>query len=77
MDNIGSEETDADLNGYTSNIGRKAFRAPTKWIASEVSFKHKSEHTVEGKRFDLELQIFHDVDTRSAAATAGVGDQLR
>lgn len=27
-----------------------------------MTFKHKSEHTVEGKRYDLEFQIFHVMD---------------
>ena len=62
---------DVTLNGFTSKAGRKAFGAPEKWVASEVSFKHNSEHSVEGKRFDLEFQIFHTVDKRTVTATNG------
>lgn len=57
MRNAGSvnEGDNHVLNGFESKIGGKAFRAPTKWTSTEVSFKHKSEHTVEGKRYDLEF----------------------
>ena len=74
---INNSQQQDDLNGFVSNAGRMAFRAPNKWIASEVSFKHKSEHTVEGKRFDLELQVFHEVDTRAVSVTAENGTQER
>ena len=43
------------INGFESKLGNKAFNAPMKWKTSIISFKHKSEHAVEGKRYDLEL----------------------
>ena len=42
-------------NGFTSKLGNKIFSAPTNWKSSEVSFKHKSEHSVDDRKFDLEL----------------------
>lgn len=58
------------LNGFESKLGNKAFNAPLKWKTSIISFKHQSEHTVEGKRYDLELQVFHE---RNDADSTGTG----
>jgi carbonic anhydrase len=30
------------------------------WSATEFHWHTQSEHTVEGKRYDLELQVMHD-----------------
>ena len=64
-------------NGFVSNIGKQAFGAPTSWKSTEVSFKHKSEHTVESKRFDLEVQIFHNVDHSQKSGAGKVEEEQR
>mmetsp|Transcript_2091 Transcript_2091/g.3145 ORF Transcript_2091/g.3145 Transcript_2091/m.3145 type:complete len:226 (+) Transcript_2091:904-1581(+) len=45
--------------GFESFIGEKLMGAQNKWDAVEFIFHHGSEHTIDGERFDLEMQIIH------------------
>ena len=45
--------------GFTSYLAESLFGAHYRWSAYEVQFKTKSEHTVDDKRYDVELQIYH------------------
>jgi hypothetical protein len=41
--------------GFTSHIGSALFDAPTEWLANNIQFHSKSEHTVNHVHYDLEL----------------------
>jgi len=45
--------------GFTSHSGKEMFKAPVEWLANNIQFHTKSEHTVNEKQFDFEVQIFH------------------
>lgn len=45
--------------GFESQIGLSRFEGTQKWDAVDFRFHTGSEHTIDGKRFDLELQIWH------------------
>ena len=60
--------------GFESVVGSTAFKGcPKKWDANEFVFKTGSEHTLEGKWYDLELQIVHvpHVETEEENKKAG------
>jgi len=56
--------------GFTSMAGDTGFRAPRTWAAEHIEFKYQSEHTVNDKRMDFEMQIFHKVYTGEVPASA-------
>ena len=53
-------------------------KGPAKWAGLEFQFHSDSEHTINGERFDLELQVFHtvepEVSEEEAAAAAAAND---
>ena len=51
--------------GFTSQTGKSALSAPASFKASHIDFKYQSEHTVNDKRYDLEMQLMHTVDNGS------------
>lgn len=51
-----------DSNGYAgfeSKISDEIFNSMAKWDATKFLLHVKSEHTIDGERFDLEIQILH------------------
>ena len=44
-----------EYSGFSSQVGVEEFGAPANWKATEVEFKYNSEHTVNEKRFGLEM----------------------
>ena len=44
---------------FTSNFGAGRYSIDKRFDAVSFTFHSPSEHTIEGKRFDLELQILH------------------
>jgi carbonic anhydrase len=49
--------------GFESDLGQSLFGAEAaKWDAFEFIIHSPSEHTVDGKRFDMEIQIFHNAN---------------
>ena len=45
--------------GFESLVGKDQFLTPLAWDVTDFEIKAASEHTINDKRFDLELQIFH------------------
>jgi hypothetical protein len=57
--------------GFSSKVGKIAFFGPEHWKADLVEFHHESEHTINEKRFGLEMQIYHVIDpVKNAKSTA-------
>ena len=48
--------------GFESAIGQEVLEGPAKWSGLEFQFHTGSEHTINGERFDLELQLYHTVE---------------
>ena len=44
---------------FTSNTTNYLFEAPSTFYAKEFHFHCGSEHTISGKRFDLEMNVVH------------------
>ena len=42
-------------------LGKQVFGGPSKWDGYEIVMHAGSEHTIDGKRYDFELQIYHTV----------------
>ncbi len=41
--------------GFTSLLGKEIFGADERWQTYEIQYRHMSEHTIDGKRYDAEL----------------------
>ena len=58
-------------------IGKNVFGGPNKWDGYEIVMHSGAEHTIDGKRHDFELQIFHTVhqntEEEGGAASGGGG----
>ena len=52
------DEEEADL-GFRSELGTQIFGANNMWRGSHMNIRAGSEHTIDGERQDLELQLFH------------------
>ena len=52
-------------------IGKNIFKGPAKWDGYEIIMHSGSEHTVDGKRFDFEIQILHTVHPEDETGTYG------
>ena len=53
-------KTDKDLTQtFDSTYSAEELKASDRYNADTFEFRHGSEHTVEGKRHDLELQVIH------------------
>lgn len=66
--------------GFTSYIGEKLYTAPlapNKWDAAYFTVRKGAEHTIEGVRHDLELQVVHipHVNTAEEDLSAGEASQ--
>ena len=60
-------------SSFKSAIGSEHYGAEREWFASSVSFHNPSEHTVDGRRKDMEMHIVHypDPDTFEGDPTLG------
>ena len=58
-------------SGFESELSNSVFKGPSKWNGLTFEFHSESEHTINDKRFDLELQVYHTVPI----ADAGSGNQ--
>ena len=59
---------------FTSNIGTSIYGANSQWNAAQFHFHAGSEHTVDNRRFDFELQTLHTAeDTVGGFGHAAVG----
>ena len=38
------------------------YNAAEKYQATHIDFRSKSEHTVDGRRYDIEMQVVHKAD---------------
>jgi carbonic anhydrase len=45
--------------GFESNIGNLLWKADKKWDGMEFILHSPSEHTINGKQYDLEMQVYH------------------
>lgn len=53
-------------SGFESELGASVFKGPSKWNGLTFEFHSESEHTINDKRFDLELQVYHTVPIADA-----------
>lgn len=44
---------------FKSKYGAEVIEGPKEYEVKEFNLHHKSEHTIEGNHYDLELQILH------------------
>mmetsp|Transcript_26248 Transcript_26248/g.40063 ORF Transcript_26248/g.40063 Transcript_26248/m.40063 type:complete len:206 (+) Transcript_26248:847-1464(+) len=58
-------------SGFSSTLGKTLFGAQTQWDSFEFIFHRASEHTVNGERMDLELQVYHTI--HKVTADDGLG----
>lgn len=49
----------SDVNFFNSSIVIDKYGSNKIFNVSSINFHHPSEHTINGKRFDLELEIIH------------------
>jgi carbonic anhydrase len=47
------------LNMFTSNIASSIYGASDEYHAKDFNFHSQSEHTIDGERMDLEMQMIH------------------
>lgn len=67
---IDFHESDLEDNFFNSALGPKYFNtASDKFLNTHFKFKTESEHTVNGKHYDLEMQIFFDASEKNATST--------
>ena len=63
--------------GFTSYIGEKLYTAPlapNKWDAAYFTVRKGAEHTIEGVRHDLELQVVHVPHVNTAEEDLSEGE---
>jgi carbonic anhydrase len=60
------------LRIFHPNLGKIVTLDGTVYIAEEIVFHTPSEHTIEGKRFDMEMQIIHYGQSRGDIAKQAV-----
>jgi hypothetical protein len=53
-------------SGFTSEISKTVFKGPSSWNALTYTIHTGSEHTINDKRFSLELQVYHTVPIEEA-----------
>jgi carbonic anhydrase len=51
--------TELGYNGFRSQLGVDVFKSRYQWNALSILFVSPAEHLIDGKRYDLELQINH------------------
>jgi len=62
-------------NEFVSLLGREMFGSTTEFFGVQFHFHAKSEHTIDGKRFDLEMHTVHkahDVEHEFKFAAMGI-----
>lgn len=47
---------------FRSKHAVDAYNAAEKYSATHIDFRAKSEHTVDGRRYDLEMQVVHTAE---------------
>ena len=57
-------------SGFTSQIGGTAFGASAKWQANKLLFHYPAEHTVNNKRYDFEMNVYHQIYFENKASAA-------
>ena len=48
------------LQVVNTEIGKKYYQAGKRFMGTFIQFRHESEHTVDGKKLDMEVQVTHD-----------------
>ena len=48
-------------SSFSSKLGENVFKGPARWDGLTFHFHSDSEHTINDKRFDLELQVYHTI----------------
>jgi hypothetical protein len=46
-------------SGFRTKLGKALFSSKDQWDGYEIIFHSPSEHTIDGRRYDLEMQIIH------------------
>ena len=54
-------------NYFKSQHSVDTYNAAKTYSAKHIDFRMRSEHTVDGKRYDLEMQIVHSADPETSA----------
>jgi carbonic anhydrase len=53
---------------FRSTYGANSLKGPSEYEVAEFHMHHKSEHTIEGVHFDLEMHIVHFPGAKATAA---------
>ena len=68
MDKYGSENS-GQLVLDATKLGHIEIDGGIKYKAQELHFNGPSEHKINGTRYDMEMQIIHEIDTESQTVT--------
>jgi carbonic anhydrase len=67
-------------SGFKSKLGETLFDSKYQWDGYEILFHSPSEHTIDGRRYDLEMQIIHnpfltqeEIEAKNAASALSGG----
>lgn len=62
--------------GFSSQISKDVFESMAKWDAYEFKIHAPSEHTIDGKQFDIEIQILHKPHNADAGKAAEAAEEV-
>jgi len=71
-DSIKIRLVDNSLKIFHPNMGKLVTIDGTTYLAQEIVFHTPSEHTIKGKRFDMEMQVIHNGVTQGDIAKIAV-----